>query len=46
MTEGSDEWLPAVNKVGFFEFNKNMEFIDSIVVLSFSKMIIRNYEGS
>lgn len=45
MTQGGDEGLASVNTVRFFEFKKNMEIIDSIVVLSFSKMIVRNYVG-
>ena len=37
VTQNSDEWLASVNTVWFFEFNKNVEFIDSLVVLSLIK---------
>lgn len=39
-------WLASVNTLWFFAFNKNMEFIDPLVVLSFSKMIVSYYVGS
>ena len=42
----TDEWLASVNRLWFFEFNKNTEPIESLVFLSFSKMIARNYVGS
>jgi len=46
VTQCSDECLASVTTVWFFEFNKNMEWTDSVEVLSFSKMIVRNYVGS